>query len=363
MNKNKYYSGIDWMRLIAAVLVITIHTSPLASYNTTGDFILTRVIARVAVPFFFMTTGYFTLSRYHYDNRKLLGFLKKTGIIYVAAIAVYLPLNIYNGYFNQANLLPNMLKDLVFDGTLYHLWYLPASMLGMLIAWQLVQKLDYSKGLIVAGLLYLIGLFGDSYYGIAVKLLEVQIARLHALLGQQRCHTADVFVDGHTVIIEHDDHRLAALPGIRQALVCQAAGQCAVTDEGDDVIVRPRERTRPGHAQRDGDRRGGVAGHKRIVHALIRLRKPGNAAELPQRGKRFAPSGQDLVHIALMTDVEHESVLFGAIYPVNRDRELYCAEIRRQMPAGFRKILDQKRTKFRTQCRNFFRRQRLQVGR
>ena len=30
MNKNKYYSGIDWMRLIAAVLVITIHTSPLA---------------------------------------------------------------------------------------------------------------------------------------------------------------------------------------------------------------------------------------------------------------------------------------------------------------------------------------------
>ena len=33
MNKNKYYSGIDWMRLIAAVLVITIHTSPLASYN------------------------------------------------------------------------------------------------------------------------------------------------------------------------------------------------------------------------------------------------------------------------------------------------------------------------------------------
>jgi serine/alanine racemase len=53
MNKNKYYSGIDWMRLIAAVLVITIHTSPLASYNTTGDFILTRVIARVAVPFYY----------------------------------------------------------------------------------------------------------------------------------------------------------------------------------------------------------------------------------------------------------------------------------------------------------------------
>ena len=170
MNDHKYYAGIDWMRLIAAIFVIAIHTSPLAGYSAAGDFILTRVIARVAVPFFFMTTGYFTLSRYHYDNKKLFAFLKKTGIVYAAAIVVYLPLNIYNGYFNQSNLLPNMLKDLVFDGTLYHLWYLPASMLGMLIAWLLVQKFDYSKGLIVAGLLYLAGLFGDSYYGIAEKL-------------------------------------------------------------------------------------------------------------------------------------------------------------------------------------------------
>lgn len=170
MNDHKYYAGIDWMRLIAAILVIAIHTSPLASYNATGDFILTRVIARVAVPFFFMTTGYFTLSRYHYDNKKLFAFLKKTSIIYAAAIVVYLPLNIYNGYFNQHSLLPNILKDLVFDGALYHLWYLPASMLGMLIAWHLVQKFDYSKGLIVAGLLYLVGLFGDSYYGITEKL-------------------------------------------------------------------------------------------------------------------------------------------------------------------------------------------------
>ena len=49
MNKNKYYSGIDWMRLIAAVLVITIHTSPLASYNTTGDFMIGRIRLSVTV--------------------------------------------------------------------------------------------------------------------------------------------------------------------------------------------------------------------------------------------------------------------------------------------------------------------------
>lgn len=170
MNENKYYTGIDRMRLIAAVLVIMIYTSPLADYSAAGDFILTRIAARVAVPFFFMTTGYFMLSRYHYDNRKLSAFLKKTALIYAAAVILYLPINIYNGYFAKDGLLPAILRDIFFDGTMYHLWYLPASIIGMLIAWRLVQKLDYPKGLAVAALLYVTGLFGDSYYGVAQKI-------------------------------------------------------------------------------------------------------------------------------------------------------------------------------------------------
>lgn len=38
------------------------------------------------------------------------------------------------------NLLPNIIKDIVFDGTLYHLWYLPASIIGAVIAWFLIKK-------------------------------------------------------------------------------------------------------------------------------------------------------------------------------------------------------------------------------
>lgn len=170
MSRERYDTGIDWLRLAAAILVIAIHTSPLADFNETGDFILTRVLARIAVPFFFITSGYFLLSRYHDSDRKLRHFLKKTGWIYGASILLYLPLNFRNGYFSQSQLLPELLKDLIFDGTMYHLWYLPASMLGMLIAWKLVEKLDFSKGLVMALLLYLVGLFGDSYYVVAEKL-------------------------------------------------------------------------------------------------------------------------------------------------------------------------------------------------
>lgn len=61
------------------------------------------------------------------------------------------------------NLLPNIIKDIVFDGTLYHLWYLPASIIGAAIAWYLVKKVHYRKAFLIASILYIIGLFGDSY--------------------------------------------------------------------------------------------------------------------------------------------------------------------------------------------------------
>ena len=167
MTKQETYSGIDYFRMIAAVLIVAIHTSPLASFSATGDFIFTRIIARVAVPFFFVTSGLFLISRYSYNADKLRKFIKKTALIYAAAIVIYIPINIYNGYFSEDNLLPKIIKDIVFDGTLYHLWYLPAAIVGAVIAWYLVKQWAYRKAFAVTLVLYIVGLFGDSYYGIA----------------------------------------------------------------------------------------------------------------------------------------------------------------------------------------------------
>lgn len=164
---NKHKSCIDCFRLIAAILVVTIHTSPLSSFSETGDFILTRVIARVAVPFFFMTSGFFVISIYTRNTGRLKAFIKSILRIYGVAVLIYIPINIYNGYFSINDLLPNIIKDVVFDGTLYHLWYLPAAVLGGAIAWYLVKRVDYTRAFMIAFGLYLIGLFGDSYYGIA----------------------------------------------------------------------------------------------------------------------------------------------------------------------------------------------------
>lgn len=162
MNKQKRWASLDDFRLVAAALVVCIHTSPLTSCSPLGDFWLTRVLARVAVPFFFMVSGHFLAQK---NWKSLGGFLKKILLIYLGTVVLYLPLNWYNGGMP----LSRWPRALLVDGTFYHLWYFPAVILGVIVARQL-WRLGLPRALTVAGLLYLVGLGGDSYYGLVSQL-------------------------------------------------------------------------------------------------------------------------------------------------------------------------------------------------
>lgn len=161
--------GLDYFRIAAAFLIVAIHTSPLASFNADADFILTRIIARIAVPFFFMVSGYFILPQYLFDKsanrRDLNRHNKKMAAIYIAAIITYLPVNFYAGQFSGMGA-ADMFRLLVFDGTFYHLWYLPATILGMTLVFFLSRRLTCKTLSGIVLILYVIGLLGDSYYGL-----------------------------------------------------------------------------------------------------------------------------------------------------------------------------------------------------
>lgn len=157
--------SIEYMKLLCAFLVVAIHVSPLQSINETADFVFTRIIARIAVPFFFMVSGYFVLSDCKKHNGKALRFLKKTCILYLAATLLYLPVNIYAGNFKDISL-GQVCRDVFFDGTFYHLWYLPAVMLGMVICLMLIRAIGEKAAFAISLVLYAVGLVGDSYYGL-----------------------------------------------------------------------------------------------------------------------------------------------------------------------------------------------------
>ena len=157
--QKKSFAALDAFRLTAALLVVAIHTSPLASLSPDADFLLTRVAGRLAVPFFFMVTGCFLLN-----DGGVRRFLGRTARLYALSIALCLPLNFYAGGMSAIE----WLRGLLIEGTFYHLWYLPAVLLAVPAAFFL-RKLRPWLGFALAGALYLIGLGGDSWHGVVCR--------------------------------------------------------------------------------------------------------------------------------------------------------------------------------------------------
>ncbi len=169
MDTKKSYGGLDVFKMIAAFLVVAIHTSPLTCFGPEADFFLTRVLARLAVPFFFMVTGQFVLSGWvrgeNREFRPIRRYLGKTAALYTVSIAIYLPIGVYAGHYEGLDVW-GVLRMLFFDGTFYHLWYFPALLLGILLVSLAARFCPPKATAALAALLYLAGLFGDSYWGL-----------------------------------------------------------------------------------------------------------------------------------------------------------------------------------------------------
>lgn len=131
----------------------------------------------------------------------------------LAAVLLYLPLNWYNGGYGPAE----WVKKLLLDGTFYHLWYFPGVILGVLVARGLL-RLGPRTALTAAGLLYLVGLGGDSYYG-----LTCQLPALEALYGG----IFQIFAYTRNGLFFTPLFLLLGAAGVRWSVRTSAAGLCA----------------------------------------------------------------------------------------------------------------------------------------
>ena len=151
MEKKEYY-GIDLFKFIMSFCVIAIHTSLLNEQSH----VFYSLIIRMAVPFFFLSTGFLLSNKLNDSNEneynlniiknQIIKFLKK----YLFWSFIYLPLTIYGIFFFKYSLV-GIVRNFLFVGEEYNswqLWYLLSSVYAFVFLFFCFKRNVNSKKMI-----------------------------------------------------------------------------------------------------------------------------------------------------------------------------------------------------------------------
>lgn len=174
---NTTNTTINLVKAICAVLVVFQHF-PLYFqkefiYNN-GSYFFTSMIGRVAVPFFYVVSGY-------YYNKALMNgknALKQQGTkiikLYIIWSLIYTPLNIYEYVIEGVSIwvmLRKYFSALLLFGTYFHFYYIVALLISMVLTYLFYKRNMLKQWAVISIVLYLIGslltgyspLMGDNY--------------------------------------------------------------------------------------------------------------------------------------------------------------------------------------------------------
>ncbi|SDA27880.1 Surface polysaccharide O-acyltransferase, integral membrane enzyme [Nitrosospira sp. Nsp18] len=176
--------SVDVIKIIAVTGVIVIHAAPFSDTSFEGSLyrqleILLSQSSRFAVPFFFVVSGYFFGVKERRNNLKTISTtvstVKRLLLIFVAWSLIYLlPYNvgaIYEygisgpfkvAYWNLISLSSDPIR-LIFHGTKAHLWFLAGLIWAVLFTGAFRYLELYRSIYIIAIILYILGLLGQSY--------------------------------------------------------------------------------------------------------------------------------------------------------------------------------------------------------
>ena len=159
------FKMLNVMKLVCAILVVMIHTMFFFSISEDLWIGTSLGICRVAVPFFFILSGYFyynlkdDISRNKQIKKYGMIFLKLVGvealILSPMVIAVVLQGNVFF-----------LIKSILLIGITGSLWYISSMVIGLIFINEFLKKNKYLSLIVLSGLFFAFGLMGDSYAGI-----------------------------------------------------------------------------------------------------------------------------------------------------------------------------------------------------
>lgn len=182
---NNRMPAIDIFKWIASVLIIAFHIGPFEGISENAGFALSQVIARLAVPFFLVCSGFFfgkTVKKSFNNclNSKecrdmFLKTSKKLFMMYIGWSLFYLLLSIPNwiktGWFSYKAFIDWFIA-FFFLGSHYHLWYLISTAISVLLLAFLSKVLNKKLIVLLIIILWLIGIMEYSYQSFLPDLFQ-----------------------------------------------------------------------------------------------------------------------------------------------------------------------------------------------
>lgn len=167
LNREETFSSniISLLKFLLAFVVIGFHTYP-PTILPKGIFrFVYESISGVAVPFFFMSSGYLLSKKMNnfLDENSLpiiQKHLKKLINLYIVWMIIYTPLAIYGDHLKRTGLVRGILlyiRGFFFVGEQYnswHLWYLLSSIYGLLVISFLIKKKVTAKGMLMVAIAF-----------------------------------------------------------------------------------------------------------------------------------------------------------------------------------------------------------------
>lgn len=179
--QTRRYNSIDLLKFVLAFLIISNHIEPFGINNDLAQLnhIYQDGLSRFYVGFFFVAAGFFLMKKidpHKPDRLYFKKYLFKTGKLYVVWSAIYLPLCWKVLLKDERGLGHGILeyfRRFFFSGSYSQLWFLNGLFVGVLILMILVcLRWSWKRISVLAGILYLIGLLGQTWYGLLQPLVK-----------------------------------------------------------------------------------------------------------------------------------------------------------------------------------------------
>ncbi len=163
LNKVNNFAALDYLKFFCALLVAAIHIEPFESSGFLVSFCAKNTLPRIAVPIFFIISGFFLFQKLD-DRIKIRRYSLRILLLYAVYSIIHLPFVISDINKGKTSF-SEFIRSIFLYRSYLHLWYLLTLFFTVIIIYLLYNKLKMplKTQLIIFGILHIIGILISFY--------------------------------------------------------------------------------------------------------------------------------------------------------------------------------------------------------